>query len=82
MVGKKKVRRINCEEAVRRLFVYIDDYLHGKVKDELEQHLEVCRDCFEKARFQKQFKMRMRQLKSEVPTLVLRKKVERILEAI
>lgn len=82
ILNKRKVRKISCEEAVKRLFVYIDNYLHGNAKDELEQHLEVCRDCFEKAKFQKQFKMRMRKLKVEVPTPVLKKRVERILEAI
>src|SRR5438477_642260 len=40
------IRTINCEEALRRLFDYIDAELAGAPQREMEQHLERCRSCF------------------------------------
>jgi mycothiol system anti-sigma-R factor len=50
------VRVIDCEEALRRLFEYLDAELHGEPKREVEQHLERCRSCFSRVEFEKALK--------------------------
>ena len=49
-------RVIDCEEALRRLFEYLDAELHGDPHREMEQHLERCRSCFSRAEFEKRLK--------------------------
>ena len=44
---------IDCEEALRRLFEYLDAELHGEPQREMEQHLERCRSCFSRVEFEK-----------------------------
>lgn len=49
-------RVIDCEEALRRLFEYLDAELHGEHHREMEQHLERCRSCFSRVEFEKRLK--------------------------
>jgi anti-sigma factor (TIGR02949 family) len=51
-----QVRVIDCEEALRRLFEYLDAELHGDSQREMKQHLERCRSCFSRVEFEKQLK--------------------------
>jgi len=51
-----EVRVIDCEEALRRLFEYLDAELHGEPQREIEQHLERCRSCFSRVEFEKRLK--------------------------
>jgi anti-sigma factor (TIGR02949 family) len=48
-----EVRPIDCEEALRRLFEYLDAELPGESHREMEQHLEQCRSCFSRVEFEK-----------------------------
>jgi putative zinc finger protein len=48
-----EVRTIDCEEALRRLFDYIDTELAGEPQREMEHHLERCRSCFSRLEFEK-----------------------------
>jgi mycothiol system anti-sigma-R factor len=36
---------IDCHEAVRRMWAYLDQALERTSTDELEQHLETCQRC-------------------------------------
>lgn len=36
---------IDCREAVRRMWAYLDHELDGKPVSEFEDHLETCRRC-------------------------------------
>ena len=51
-----EVRVIDCEEALRRLFEYLDAELHGASQREMDQHLERCRSCFSRVEFEKRLK--------------------------
>ena len=42
------IKDIDCEEAIKRLMDYIDDYLKTNHKTELEKHLESCRSCMDR----------------------------------
>jgi anti-sigma factor (TIGR02949 family) len=63
-----QVRAIDCEEALRRLFEYLDAELHGDSHREMEQHLERCRSCFSRLEFEKQLKAYTKKLgREEIP---------------
>jgi mycothiol system anti-sigma-R factor len=59
------VRVIDCEEALQRLFEYLDAELQGEPHREMEQHLERCRGCFSRVEFEKRLKAFCGQLGQE-----------------
>jgi len=44
---------IDCEEALKRLFDYIDNELHAHRHSEMEDHLSKCRSCYSRLEFEK-----------------------------
>lgn len=53
---------LNCEEALKRLFEFVDHELAGEEHDALERHLRRCRSCFSRAEFERQLKEKLRAL--------------------
>ncbi len=49
------MNRLNCEQAVRQFFAYLDRALAGEPLEALEAHLEACLDCCDKLQFGRQF---------------------------
>src|SRR5262245_60033393 len=49
------LKRINCEEAVRQFYAYLDRALSGDSIDALEAHLAACLDCCDQLEFSRQF---------------------------
>jgi mycothiol system anti-sigma-R factor len=50
------IKEIGCEEALRRMFEYLDRELDGARHAEMEQHLHTCRACFSRAEFERRLK--------------------------
>lgn len=50
------IKEIGCEEALRRLFEYLDRELDGARHAEMEQHLHTCRACYSRAEFERRLK--------------------------
>lgn len=73
-------RNIGCDEALKRVFDYIDNHLQGESREELEEHIETCRHCFDRVEFEKRLKTRLRNLKIEIPPDRLFNRVKNILE--
>ena len=75
-----EVRVIDCEEALRRLFEYLDAELHGDEQREMQQHLERCRSCFSRLEFEKRLKGRTAQLGREPLSRDLEQRIHRLLD--
>lgn len=73
-------KNIGCDEAIKRIFGYLDDHLQGKPRAELEHHLEACRHCFDRVEFEKLLKARLNKLQLNPPSGELRKKVEELID--
>jgi anti-sigma factor (TIGR02949 family) len=71
---------IDCEEALRRLFEYLDGELHGDRHREMEVHLERCRSCFSRAEFEKRLKAHTADLRQEPVSPDLERRVRALLE--
>lgn len=56
---------INCEEALKRLFDYIDRELHGHDQEEMEDHLSRCRGCYSRLEFEKRLQQHLRKAAAE-----------------
>lgn len=57
--GAKHIKEIDCEEAIKRLNDYIDNYLQHNRKDELEKHLASCIGCTQRFEFQQSLKTKI-----------------------
>lgn len=77
---KNITQNISCEEAVQRIFPYIDEYLQGTSRRELEHHLETCRHCFDRTEFEKLLKSRLRNLNVRHKPNLLQKRIEEIID--
>jgi anti-sigma factor (TIGR02949 family) len=58
-------RTIDCEEALRQLFDYLDAELPAERIDDMEWHLRRCRSCFSRAQFERRLKSRLAALGRE-----------------
>lgn len=56
------VKDINCNEAIKRLMDFLDDYLNHQRKSELEKHLASCSGCMNRYEFQKTLKTKISSL--------------------
>lgn len=59
------IKQIGCEEALRRLFEYLDRELDGARHAEMEQHLHTCRACYSRAEFERHLKGKLGALGKE-----------------
>lgn len=75
-----EARVIDCEEALRRLFEYLDAELHDERQREMEQHLERCRSCFSRVEFEKRLKARTAELRHEPVSSDLERRVRTLLD--
>lgn len=58
-------RTINCEEALRRLFDYVDAELAEAEGREMDDHLARCRSCFSRVEFERRLKSHLAELARE-----------------
>ena len=58
----KKIAPINCDEAASRFNDFIDNYIKGKLREELVQHLADCRHCFDRIEFEQMLKTKISSL--------------------
>jgi mycothiol system anti-sigma-R factor len=71
---------MNCEEAVEKLWQFLDKELEGAASTELQQHLEECRHCFSKVEFEERLRaMLRRSCCSEQAPPELRERLSKIL---
>ena len=75
-----EVRVIDCEEALRRLFEYLDAELQGEPQHEIEQHLERCRSCFSRVEFEKRLKAYTADLGREPVPSELEVRIRKVLD--
>jgi anti-sigma factor (TIGR02949 family) len=58
----------NCDDALRNLYVYLDEELDAVTSEGIHAHLEECGECFRRFDFEKRLKKVVRErLSEEVP---------------
>lgn len=70
---------MNCEEAVEKLWQYLDRELEGEASTQLQQHLQQCRECFSKAEFERHLRAILRRSCGEQAPPELRERLSRLL---
>ena len=54
--GDGEPEMISCDEALERLFEYLDGELEDPTAEKVAQHFEVCRRCYPRLNFEKAFR--------------------------
>ena len=72
---------INCEEALKRLFEFIDHELADDDRDGLERHLRACRSCFSRVEFELQLKDKLRALVPDDPPHTLHHRIKTLIDS-
>ena len=71
---------IDCTEAVRRMWAYIDDALERGPVEEFETHLEACQRCCGELEFSRHLKEIVAATGSEALPDALHRRIELLLE--
>lgn len=79
---KEKVKAINCAEAVTRFNDFMDNYLKGKSRKELVNHISECRHCFERLEFEQLLKSKVHQIPKSKKNRSLVSKIEKMLASL
>ncbi len=74
------MKKLDCEGAARRLHTFLDRELEKEEMAELQAHLDDCRECHSKFRFEASFKRLVMTRSSEqaAPSGLREKLVERL----
>jgi anti-sigma factor (TIGR02949 family) len=76
-----EARVIDCEEALHRLFEYLDAELDRQSLRAMEQHLERCRSCFSRVEFEKRLKAHTMELRVEPVSPELEARIRGVLDS-
>ena len=73
---------IRCEEALERLWDFLDGELEAADENEVQRHLEVCSRCYPRYDFRRAYFELMRRIRERdsVPGRLRRRLFQRILE--
>jgi len=78
----EKVKTIDCEEAVKRFNDFMDNYLKGKSRVELVNHISECRHCFERFEFEQLLKSKVHQLPKSKKNQPLITRIEKMISSL
>ena len=56
---------IDCEQALKQLFEFIDRELPEDRRDEMQHHLHTCKSCFSRMEFERRLKEKVGALRDE-----------------
>ena len=60
-------QKLSCAEVLSKLYLYLDNEVGNLTDADIEHHLHDCRECFNRAEFEKKLKQRVAQSGSVSP---------------
>ena len=72
-------QKIDCEQAIKQIFEFIDHELGDGEHALLEQHLRTCKSCFSRMEFERMLKQKIGTLAGGVPSAALDARVRKLL---
>lgn len=82
VILKEKVKTIKCEDAVMRFNDFMDNYLKGKSREELVNHISECRHCIERFEFEQLLKSKVHQLPKSKTNSQLINRIEKLISSL
>lgn len=75
-----KKTELNCEQALRQLFTYLDRELTQHDHAAMEEHFKVCKACFSRMEFERLLKGKVRGLRDESASPKVRGRIKTLLK--
>jgi len=72
---------IECEQALRQIFEYVDHELGEAERATMERHLHTCQSCYSRAEFEARLKVKLRELKKDDPDATVCERVKSLLDS-
>lgn len=73
---------VTCQEALERLFEYLDGELEGVTEEQVAAHFRMCQRCYPRLKFEETFQKVVRRVrKGQEPPEEVRRKVLQVLES-
>lgn len=73
-------RQIDCEQALRQVFEYIDHELGDSAHEAMQLHLHTCKSCFSRVEFERRLKEKLGALREEKATDKISERVRGLLK--
>lgn len=74
-------RDIDCEQALRQIFDFIDRELESADHEVMHRHLETCKSCFSRMEFERRLKEKLHALREEKATEKVSERVKGLLKS-
>ena len=71
---------IDCEQALRKIFQFIDHELGGSEREAMQRHLHTCKSCFSRAEFERRLKGKVGELREKQEVPKVRRRISRLLK--
>lgn len=73
-------RKIDCEQALRQVFAYVDRELGEEERAALREHLHTCKSCFSRMEFERLLKSKVGALRDDQATPSVSERVKALLK--
>jgi len=75
-------REIDCEQALRHIFEFIDHELGESDHEAMHRHLETCKSCFSRMEFERRLKERLGALREEEATSKIDERIKDLFKSL
>jgi len=72
---------IECEQALRQIFEYVDHELGEAERATMERHLHTCHSCYSRVEFEARLKAKLGELKKDDPDGTVRERIKSLIES-
>lgn len=74
-------KQLNCQQALHRLFEFLDHELDPEEREAVQHHLSTCRSCFSRAEFERRLKLKVHDLPLDEQVGDAGERIKRLLES-
>ena len=74
-------REIDCEQALKQVFEYVDRELGETEHEAMHRHLQTCKSCFSRVEFERRLKDKLAALREEKATPEMSERVKGLLKS-
>jgi len=72
---------IDCEQALRQIFEFIDHELDESRREAMAHHLHACKSCFSRVEFERRLKEKIGSLRDEQATAEVSNRIKGLLKS-
>ena len=72
-------KEMNCEQALRQIFAYVDRELDEEERAAMREHLHTCQSCFSRMEFERLLKSKVGALRDDKATPSVSERVKALL---